>query len=138
MFVLCSSPCMAKTGPRTAHVVLRLLRVRENAAGHLDVVPTPDLAPDRVSEAWWDCVLRDGRVRPPRRGQRFDTLGLCVSESIAIVCAACNLRRAFATADLLRRFGRAYYMTYLRYDLVDCPRGRRFRDCAVRYDNARQ
>ena len=126
---------MPETKQRGTYVVLPLLRVRANADGELDAVPPADLAPYETNEGWWESALRDFRVRP-RKKTHFDPLGLLARrETITIACQECNLRREFAVAELLKRYGRAYYTTYLRYDLAECPKGRRFRDCAVRYVN---
>lgn len=44
-----------------------------------------------------------------------------------------SLRREFVTADVVRQYGRKYYLSYLRYDLAVCPQMKSFRECRVRY-----
>jgi hypothetical protein len=116
--------------------ILPKLKVQVSPDGRLKPAPRPAFGPLDTSEAWWQAVLTDARVNPRNPRYRFDTLGMYTLPTLALVCGECGVQREFLTAELLREFGREYFMTYLRYELASCPKGRSFRACAVRWTQA--
>jgi hypothetical protein len=77
--------------------------------------------------------VADWRVRQRQTRCHFDRLGEHSWPTILIECRECCFRREFQTLDLLAIYGPEYRMTYLRYDVANCPAGKRFKQCAVRY-----
>jgi hypothetical protein len=116
-----------------SNYLLPLLRVTALPCRRLGIAPTRPFGPRDTSEAWWQAVLADWRVRPRQGRYHFDRLGEHAGATIVIECRECTVRREFQTKDLVSLYGAEYRMVYLRYELADCPMGRIFKDCAVRY-----
>ena len=59
--------------------------------------------------------------------------GPLAATTVTIGCEESAFHRQYQADDLIRFYGRDYWQTYLRYDLGARPKGKRFRECGVRY-----
>ena len=136
-----------RRGLTNAACILPMLRVRENTAGCLDVVPAFDLAPWQSTEAWWRDVLANPRPRSrfaargftskydDYKGRTSYTLADETKDTIEIACRKCPRAARFLTAELTACYGRDHNMPGLLLSLAaDCPRvGDRWDACGAYY-----
>lgn len=116
----------------TAHRVPHL-RVRFSADGIMQGAVFPTFGPqDSPSDGWWQAAARDWRRAAERPGAQC--LGWINHRPVwTVECPDCGLRKDFQYADLLKRFGLAYYVDNASYDAILCPKQRGRATCRVTF-----
>jgi hypothetical protein len=56
-------------------------------------------------------------------------------ETWTVVCGPCGVRQTFKHEDLIKKFGRDYYLSNLSYDAELCPKMLSRRQCRLTFES---